>query len=131
MSFYTAYLPYILDDDFDWSYPSPEQQLLWRLDDLYDILDELKKKDAPYGNGYRLTDNDIRYAISEEFSNGCLGTVSAVERAIELAKFDLVNTYGLPHPDEIIFENPEATEDICDGQLLIEDCFAAKLGKAA
>ena len=28
----------------NYSYPSPEEQLLWRLDDLYDILDELKKQ---------------------------------------------------------------------------------------
>lgn len=38
MKYYDTYLPYIIDDDYDWSYPAPEMQLLWRLDDLQDRL---------------------------------------------------------------------------------------------
>lgn len=48
MKYYDTYLPYIIDDDYDWSYPAPEMQLLWRLDDLQDRLEELVAKDAPY-----------------------------------------------------------------------------------
>ena len=48
MKYYDAYLPYIIDDDYDWSYPAAEIQLLWRLDDLQDRLEELITKDAPY-----------------------------------------------------------------------------------
>ena len=52
MKYYDTYLPYIVDDDYDWSYPGPEMQLLWRLDDLQDRLEELIAKDAPYRDGY-------------------------------------------------------------------------------
>lgn len=48
MKYYDTYLPYIVDGDHDWSYPGPEMQLLWRLDDLQDRLEELIAKDAPY-----------------------------------------------------------------------------------
>ena len=48
MKYYNTYLPYIIDDGYDWSYPAPEMQLLWRLDDLQDRLEELIAKDAPY-----------------------------------------------------------------------------------
>lgn len=48
MKYYDTYLPYIVGDDHGWSYPEPEMQLLWRLDDLQDRLEELIAKDAPY-----------------------------------------------------------------------------------
>ena len=56
-----------IEYDFDRSYPSPEEQLFWRLDDLKYKLEELTEKDAPYRGWDRLTDNDIRYAIPEYF----------------------------------------------------------------
>lgn len=50
MKYYDTYLPYIVDDDYDWSCPEPEMQLLCRLDDLQDRLEELIAKDAPCRN---------------------------------------------------------------------------------
>ena len=99
MKYYDTYLAYIIDDNYDWSYPAPEMQLLWRLDDLQDRLEELIAKDAPCVDGYICTEDDIRYALPEY-----LFDIGNVERAIELAKDDLVNKYGLIDPDTLLFE---------------------------
>lgn len=61
MKYYDTYLPYIVDDDYDWSYPEPEMQLLCRLDDLQDRLEELIAKDAPYRDWDIYSEDDIRY----------------------------------------------------------------------
>ena len=81
MIYYDTYLPYIIDENYDWSYPAPEMQLLWRLDDLQDRLEELIAKDAPYRDGYIYSEDDIRYALPEHLTD-----IGKVERAIELAK---------------------------------------------
>ena len=79
-----------ISDGEDHSYPSPERQLLWRLDDLKDRLEDLITAGATYRNGYIYTDDDLRYALPEH-----LGDICKVERAIELAKADLLNKYGI------------------------------------
>ena len=79
----------------NYSYPSPEEQLLWRLNDLYDILDELKKANAPYRSVYRLSDDDIRYIIPEYFR-----CIVDVESAINLAISDLCVNYGIKVKEE-------------------------------
>lgn len=79
-----------ISDDEDHSYPSPERQLLWRLDDLKDRLEDLITAGASYRNGYIYTDDDLRYALPEH-----LGDICKVEHAIELAKADLLNKYGI------------------------------------
>lgn len=83
-------------DGKDHSYPSPEQQLLWRLDDLKDRLEELIAADGPYRSGYIYTEDDIRYALSEHLDDIC-----KVERAIELTKADLLEKYGINLCEEI------------------------------
>ena len=62
MKYYVTYLPYIVDDDYDWSYPAPEMQLLWRLDDLQDRLEELIAKDAPYRKSKRRCSGFVRFS---------------------------------------------------------------------
>ena len=103
-SFYDLAQKYI-DFDYDRSYPSPEEQLLWRLDDLNYKLEELTEKDAPYRGWERLTDNDIRYAIPEYFEN-----IADVERAIELALEDLKNKYDI-EVSELDCEQEEVFDD--------------------
>lgn len=93
-----------LDDYEDHSYPSPERQLLWRLDDLKDRLSELVTTGGPYRSGYIYTEDDIRYALPEH-----LGDISKVERAIELAKEDLLNKYGINVYEA---EKTDSTEEI-------------------
>lgn len=120
------YLPYMIDDDYDWSYPAPEMQLLWRLDDLQERLEELIVKDAQYRDGYIYSEDDIRYALPEYFRD-----ISKVERAIELAKDDLVTKYGLPDPDTLIFDESKIVVEDCVGQMSLFELLSEELPKAA
>ena len=62
---------------------------------------------ASYRNGYIYTENDIRYALPEH-----LGDISKVERAIKLAKEDLLNKYGINVYEA---EETDSTEEIVSG----------------
>ena len=126
MKYYDTYLPYIVDDDYDWSYPGPEMQLLWRLDDLQDRLEELIAKDAPYRNWDMYAEDDIRYSLPEH-----LFDIGKVERAIELAKDDLVNKYGLPDPETLMIDESELVAADCVGQMTLLDLLSEELPKAA
>lgn len=101
-------------------------QLLWRLDDLQDRLEELIAKDAPYRDGYIYSEDDIRYALPEH-----LFDIGKVERAIELAKDDLVNKYGLPDPDIFIFGDSEIVAEDCVRQIILFELLSEELPKAA
>lgn len=126
MKYYDTYLPYIVDDDYDWSYPTPEMQLLWRLDDLQDRLEELIAKDAPYRDGYIYSEDDIRYALPEH-----LYDIGKVERAIELAKDDLVNKYGLPDPETLMIDESELVAEDRVIQMTLFEILPGVLPKAA
>ena len=126
MKYYDTYSPYIVDDDYDWSYPEPEMQLLCRLDDLQDRLEELIAKDAPYRDGYIYSEDDIRYALPEH-----LYDIGKVERAIELAKDDLVNKYGLPDPETLMIDESELVAEDCVIQMTIFEILPEELPKAA
>ena len=126
MKYYDTYLPYIVDDDYDWSYPGPEMQLLWRLDDLQDRLEELIAKDAPYRDGYIYSEDDIRYALPEH-----LYDIGKVERAIELAKDDLVNKYGLPDPETLMIDASELVAEDRVIQMTLFEILPEVLPKAA
>ena len=108
MKYYDIYLPYIVDDDYDRSYPGPEMQLLCRLDDLHDRLKELIAKDASCRDWNIYSEDDIRYSLPER-----LFDIGEVERAIELAKDDLVNKYGLPAPENLMFDESEIVAKNC------------------
>lgn len=126
MKYYDTYLPYIVDDDYDWSYPEPEMQLLCRLDDLQDRLEELIAKDAPYRDGYIYSEDDIRYALPEH-----LYDIGKVERAIELAKDDLVNKYGLPDPETLMIDESELVAEDRVIQMTLFEILPEVLPKAA
>ena len=84
---------FAIDEDIchhDVCITSPEQQLLWRLDDLRDRLDELKISGALYGGMCCYTESELRYAPT-----GYFNTLYDVETAIELAVEDLRNKYGI------------------------------------
>lgn len=100
----------------DYSYPSPDRQLKWRLEDLYNRLEEIEEGNIPrhcIDEGLRLTDDEIRYALPEYFARA-----SDVERAIELAISDLKSKY------DIIIEGPNEEEPTPEppliGQLYLE-----------
>ena len=89
MGYYTNLAAAFLDGDSDYSYPSPERELFWRIDDLESRLEELRSKNACYESHITVAD-DIRYDLPEH-----LGTISEVKRAIEFAKNDLREKYGI------------------------------------
>lgn len=109
MGYYYDLAQKYIEFDSDRSYPCPEEQLLWRLDDLHDKREELIEADTMQQDWTRLTDDEIRYAVPEYF-----GTIVDVERAIELAIEDLKNDYEIDvleimentivEPDAILYE---------------------------
>lgn len=92
----------------DNSYPSPDRQLIWRLEDLQSRLEELKENGEPRrykDDGLRLTDDDVRYAIPEYFVR-----IVDVERAIDLVISDLELKYGI----DIVAEPCDDIENISE-----------------
>ncbi len=87
---YFSQLSASMSYDDDLTYPSPESQLLMRLDDLKLRLEELSHQSQEFCNPYTLTEDDLRYVLPEH-----LYSVRHVAKAIELAKFDLRNDYGI------------------------------------
>lgn len=86
----------------DYSYNSPEMQLMWRLEDLRNRLKELQKAGTMYRNedeGIHLGVEDIRYTIAEH-----LGCVADIELAIDLAVSDLLTKYGIDATEKGITE---------------------------
>ena len=89
MGYYTNLAMSFLGEDSDYSYPSPERELFWRMDDLESRLEELRSKNGCYESHITVPD-DIRYALPEH-----LGTISEVKRALEFARNDLRDKYGI------------------------------------
>lgn len=90
-------------DDYseDNSYPSPDKQLMWRLEDLQRHLKRLKETGAPHRGkdmGLRLSENDIRYTIPE-----CFEYIADAESAIGLTSSDLHSKYGIDAPEDTKF----------------------------
>lgn len=71
---------------------------------MKDRLEKLIAEGASYRNGYIYTENNIRYALPKH-----LDDISKVEHAIELAKEDLLNKYGI---NIYKAEKTEFTEEI-------------------
>lgn len=63
-----------IDNDYyeDYSYPSPEMELRWRIEDLKDRLDEISKGNygvtAHYFMGCQFSEEDLAYTPPEYFS---------------------------------------------------------------
>ena len=89
MGYYTNLAAAFLNEDNDYSYPSQERELFWRMNDLELRLEELRIKNACYESHVTVPD-DIRYTLPEH-----LGTISEVKRAIEFTRNDLREKYGI------------------------------------
>ena len=92
------------EENIDWgerrdkSHPSPEQRLFWRIEELELRLVELYLNEEVWHDEYgfedcRLSDEDIRYTLPEHLYN-----IYEVERAIELAKEELLVKWGVQYP---------------------------------
>ena len=81
----SAFSDLLLDYSFsDESYPSPEQQLIWRIEDLKHI--DLKSST----DSCKLSNMDLLYALPE-----CFGNCYDIEKAIEMAVAMLRDKYGI------------------------------------
>lgn len=77
--------------DHNHSYTPPEMQLLWRLEDLEDRLEELSnQKTGKWDEGMCFSEDNLRYVLPEHFCS-----VSDVRKAIDLAISDLAERYGI------------------------------------
>ena len=89
-------------------------------------VSKLIAKDAPCVDGYICTEDDIRYALPEYLLD-----IGKVERAIELAKDDLVNKYGLPDPETLMIDEPEIVAEDRVIQMTLFEILPEVLPKAA
>jgi hypothetical protein len=96
------YVPY----EYDQSYPSPEEQLLWRLEDLEERLHELTtQRTGRRDEGACLSESDLRYVLPGQFLS-----VSDVRKAIDLTVNDLAERYGICVRGKPVEEVPEMDE---------------------
>jgi hypothetical protein len=89
----------------DYSYTTPEMQLLWRLEDLQVRLEELSISNRVYESRETFSREELRYVLPERFS-----TISDTRAAIELAIDELLDRYGIRVREEIKEEPPEQDE---------------------
>lgn len=99
----------------DHSYPSPEMQLQWRIEDLFNRLEELhhgmcNKETFDYSD-CRRSRTDIEYALPETLSN-----VDDIITAIAIAKYKLQRTFSEDQYEET---NVMEKDDVLPGQITI------------
>ena len=92
--------------DHDHSYPPPQKQLLWRLEDLENRLHELTtQRTGRRDEGEYFSEDNLRYVLPEHFLSA-----SNVCKAIDLAISDLKDRYGIYIGDQPAQEQPEVDE---------------------
>lgn len=94
----------------DLSYPSPEMQLQWRIEELFLRLEELHYESFDYSD-CRLSRNDIEYALPEHLSN-----VDDIITAIAIAKYKLQHAFL---DDQYEETNAKEKDDVLPGQITI------------
>ena len=112
-------------NDHDHSYTPPEKQLLWRLEDLEDRLQELTdQRTGRRDDGVCFYEPDLRYVLPGQFFS-----VSDVRKAIDLAISDLKEKYGIYVGDQPA-EAPE-NDKITGAQITFFDILALQAQSAA
>ena len=103
---------------YDVSWTTHEQQLLWRWEDLQELHAELCALGSSYSGSITYTDDELRYILPEHPGGHSLrknGTVRDVERAMELVEQELKEKYDIDvRPEEV--EEAEVDE-LTDNQL--------------
>ena len=103
---------------YDVSWTTHEQQLLWRWEDLQELHAELCALGSSYSGSITYTDDELRYMLPEHPGGYSLrknGTIRDVERAMDLAAQELKEKYGV----DVRPESPEETEvdELTENQL--------------
>lgn len=100
----------------DHSHTPPEKQLLWRLEELEERLQELtRQQTGKRDEGACFSESNLRYVLPGQFLS-----VSDVQKAIELAVTDLAERYGIYVDGKPAAEIPEMDE-ITDMQISFLD----------
>ena len=125
MGFFSNLLISLIEEDnkkIDYSYPSPEMQLLMRIDDLVALIASFNEKDIEYDagmfslwgssqttdNGAFIADTELRYLLPKQIK-----CVSDANRALRLAVDDYTKLFN----DVCLEEEPEVDADTIGGQL--------------
>jgi hypothetical protein len=103
---------------YDVSWTTHEQQLLWRWEDLQELHAELCALGRAYNSSVTYTDDELRYMLPEHPGGYSLrknGTIRDVERAMDLAAQELRKKYGI----DVRLEEVEEAEvdELTDNQL--------------
>ena len=103
---------------YDVSWTTHEQQLLWRWEDLQELHAELCALGSAYSSSITYTDDELRYMLPEHPGGHSLrknGTIRDVERAMDLAAQELREKYGI----DVRPESPEEIEvdELTENQL--------------
>ena len=103
---------------YDVSWTTHEQQLLWRWEDLQELHAELCAQGSSYSGSVTYTDDDLRYMLPEHPGGHSLrknGTIRDVERAMELVEQELKEKYGIDlRPEEV---DEAEVDELTDNQL--------------
>ena len=103
---------------YDVSWTTHEQQLLWRWEDLQELRAELCAQGSSYSSSATYTDDDLRYMLPEHPGGHSLrknGTIRDVERAMELVEQELKEKYGIDlRPEEV---DEAEVDELTDNQL--------------
>ena len=90
---------------YDVSWTTHEQQLLWRWEDLQELHAELCALGSSYSGSITYTDDALRYMLPEHPGGHSLrknGTIRDVERAMELVEQELKEKYDIDvRPEEV------------------------------
>ena len=106
MGYFSNLAAQYVPNDHDYSYPPPEKQLLWRLEDLENRLHELTtQRTGGRDEGEYFSEDNLRYVLPEHFLSA-----SNVRKAIDLAISDLKDRYGIYIGDQPAQEQPEVDE---------------------
>ena len=103
---------------YDVSWTTHEQQLLWRWEDLQELHAELCAQGSSYSSSATYTDDDLRYMLPEHPGGYSLrknGTIRDVERAMELAEQELNEKYGIDVQPDNLEESDQ--DELSDNQL--------------
>ena len=103
---------------YDVSWTTHEQQLLWRWEELQELHAELCAHGSSYSSSATYTDDDLRYMLPEHPGGYSLrknGTIRDVERAMELAEQELNEKYGIDVQPDNLEESDQ--DELSDNQL--------------
>jgi hypothetical protein len=119
MGYFSNLAAQYVPNDHNHSYTPPEKQLLWRLEDLENRLDELTtQRTGRRDEGEYFSEDNLRYVLPEHFLSA-----SNVCKAIDLAISDLKDRYGIYVGDQPVEEAPEVDE-ITDMQISFLDIIS-------